>query len=65
MMQQILGQDWFKPKAVIGFWGAERKGDDIKLETGDTFHTIRQQMVKDNTRANFAPRKVTILAGLR
>ena len=54
MMQQILGQDWFKPKAVIGFWGAERKGDDIQLETGDTFHTLRQQMVKDNTRANFA-----------
>ena len=54
MMQQILGQDWFKPKAVIGFWGAERKGDDIKLETGDTFHTLRQQMVKDNSRANFA-----------
>ena len=54
MMQQILGQDWFKPKAVIGFWGAERNGDDIKLETGDTFHTLRQQMVKDNTRANFA-----------
>lgn len=54
MMQQILGQDWFKPKAVIGFWGAERKGDDIKLETGDTFHTLRQQMVKDNDRANFA-----------
>nr|MCH9752169.1 B12-binding domain-containing protein [Alphaproteobacteria bacterium] len=54
MMQQILGQDWFKPKAVIGFWGAERDGDDIKLETGDTFHTLRQQMVKDNSRANFA-----------
>jgi 5-methyltetrahydrofolate--homocysteine methyltransferase len=54
MMQQILGQDWFKPKAVIGFWGAERYGDDIKLETGDTFHTLRQQMVKDNSRANFA-----------
>lgn len=54
MMQQILGQDWFKPKAVIGFWGAERDGDDIKLETGDTFHTLRQQMVKDNSRGNFA-----------
>jgi 5-methyltetrahydrofolate--homocysteine methyltransferase len=54
MMQQILGQDWFKPKAVIGFWGAERDGDDIKLETGDTLHTLRQQMVKDNARANFA-----------
>ncbi|MEO1322890.1 MAG: methionine synthase [Pseudomonadota bacterium] len=54
MMQQILGQDWFKPKAVIGFWGAARAGDDIRLDTGDTFHTLRQQMVKDNDRANFA-----------
>ncbi|MEM9055115.1 MAG: vitamin B12 dependent-methionine synthase activation domain-containing protein, partial [Pseudomonadota bacterium] len=54
MMQQILGQDWFKPKAVIGFWGAARDGDDIKLDTGDTLHTLRQQMVKDNMRANFA-----------
>ncbi len=54
MMQQILGQDWFKPKAVIGFWPAARKGDDIQLESGEVFHTLRQQMVKDNTRANFA-----------
>ena len=54
MMQQILGQDWFKPKAVIGFWGAAREGDDIRLDTGDTFHTLRQQMVKDNQRGNFA-----------
>lgn len=54
MMQQILGQDWFKPKAVIGFWGASRNGDDIQLETGDTFHTLRQQMMKDNQRGNFA-----------
>ena len=54
MMQQILGQAWFKPKAVVGFWGASRDGDDIKLETGDTLHTLRQQMVKDNGKANFA-----------
>ncbi len=54
MMQQILGQDWFKPKAVIGFWPAARKGDDIQLESGEVFHTLRQQMVKDNSRANFA-----------
>ncbi len=54
MMQQILGQDWFKPKAVIGFWGAHKDGDDIRLDTGDTLHTLRQQMVKDNRRANFA-----------
>ncbi|MEM1389796.1 MAG: methionine synthase [Pseudomonadota bacterium] len=54
MMQQIIGQNWFQPKAVIGFWGATQNGDDITLDTGDTLHTIRQQMVKSNGKANFA-----------
>ena len=54
MLQKILNQNWFRPKAVIGFWGASRDGDDIKLSTGDTLHTLRQQMVKDNRKANFA-----------
>ncbi|KCZ94471.1 methionine synthase [Hyphomonas johnsonii] len=54
MMQQLVGQAWFAPKAVVGFWRANSRVDDILLETGDTFHTLRQQMVKDNERANFA-----------
>jgi 5-methyltetrahydrofolate--homocysteine methyltransferase len=54
MMQQLVGEAWLKPKAVVGFWKANRDGDDIRLETGDVFHTLRQQMEKDNTRANFA-----------
>ncbi|MDP3459011.1 MAG: vitamin B12 dependent-methionine synthase activation domain-containing protein, partial [Hyphomonas sp.] len=54
MMQQLVGEAWFKPKAVIGFWSANAVGDDIRLETGDTFFTLRQQMVKDNERANYA-----------
>lgn len=54
MMQQILGQDWFKPKAVIGFWPATPRGDDIHLQNGAVFHTLRQQMVKDNQKGNFA-----------
>ena len=54
MMQRIIGEQWFKPKAVIGFYGAVREGDDIKLSTGDTLHTLRQQMPKDNGKANFA-----------
>jgi len=53
-MQRVIGEQWFKPKAVIGFYGAMRDGDDIKLETGDTLHTLRQQMPKDNGKANFA-----------
>ena len=54
MLQRLLGEGWFKPKAVIGFWEAGRKGDDIRLSTGDTLHTIRQQMVKTNEKPNFA-----------
>ena len=54
MLTQIIAEDWFAPKAVIGFWAANSDGDDIKLETGDTFHTLRQQMVKTNEKPNFA-----------
>ncbi|GGB68470.1 methionine synthase [Henriciella pelagia] len=54
MMQRLVGEAWFKPKAVIGFWEAARNGDDIRLATGDTLHTLRQQMVKTNQRPNFA-----------
>ncbi len=54
MMQQLVGEGWFQPKGVVGFWSANRVGDDIRLETGDTFLTLRQQMVKDNGQPNFA-----------
>ncbi|MEZ6002171.1 methionine synthase [Hyphomonas sp.] len=54
MMQRLVGEGWLKPKAVVGFWRANRDGDDIRLATGDVFHTLRQQMEKDNTRPNFA-----------
>ncbi len=54
MMQRIIGEQWFKPKAVIGFFGAARDGDDIRLDTGETMHTLRQQMPKDNDKPNFA-----------
>jgi 5-methyltetrahydrofolate--homocysteine methyltransferase len=54
MLQRLIGEAWLKPKAVVGFWGANAVGDDIRLETGDTFFTLRQQMKKDNDRANYA-----------
>ncbi|MEL6472914.1 MAG: methionine synthase [Pseudomonadota bacterium] len=54
MMQRVIGEQWFGPKAVIGFWQAARDGDDIRLAGGETFHTLRQQMVKTNERPNFA-----------
>ena len=54
MLQRLLGEGWFKPKGVVGFWEATRQGDDIRLSTGDTLHTLRQQMVKNNEKPNFA-----------
>jgi 5-methyltetrahydrofolate--homocysteine methyltransferase len=54
MMQRLIGEAWFRPKAVVGFWPVAPEGDDIRLSTGDTLFTLRQQIVKDNGRANFA-----------
>ncbi|MEM7662744.1 MAG: methionine synthase [Pseudomonadota bacterium] len=54
MMQRIIGEAWFKPKAVVGFFGAFREGDDIRLDNGEVLHTLRQQMPKTNEKPNFA-----------
>ncbi len=61
MLRRIVAEGWFKPRAVIGFWPANREGDDIRLwadETRatplDTFFTLRQQLQKRDGRANTA-----------
>ncbi len=62
MLQQIIGEGWFKPRGVIGFWPANSVGDDIELYSDDsrkkvlaTVHTLRQQMErKEGARPNHA-----------
>ena len=61
MLERIVAEKWVRPRAVVGFWPANAKGDDILLfkdesrkETLATFHTLRQQAAKDSGRANFA-----------
>lgn len=61
MLQRIINEDWFKPRAVIGFWPANRVGDDIRLYKDDnrtdtlaTFYTLRQQIEKREGRPNVA-----------
>ncbi|MFT4012799.1 MAG: methionine synthase [Paracoccus sp. (in: a-proteobacteria)] len=61
MLAKIIGEGWFRPRAVIGFWPANRLGDDIRLwtdETRDTplamLHTLRQQIAKRDGRPNVA-----------
>jgi 5-methyltetrahydrofolate--homocysteine methyltransferase len=61
MLQRIIGEQWFGPRAVVGFWPANAVGDDIHLFTGNdrtgplaTLHTLRQQHAKRPGRPNLA-----------
>ena len=61
MLQRMIAQDWFRTRAVIGFWPANGDGDDI-LVFGDearktpiaALHTLRQQLARREGRANVA-----------
>jgi 5-methyltetrahydrofolate--homocysteine methyltransferase len=61
MLEKIIAEKWFAPKAVIGFWPANTVGDDIRLFTDesrgevlDTFFTLRQQLQKRDGKPNVA-----------
>ena len=72
-----INEKWLTAKAVIGFWPAARDGDDIVVFTDETrsaerarLHTLRQQMQRNNGRANYAladlsPKGQIILAASR
>ncbi|MEX2641958.1 MAG: methionine synthase [Acetobacterales bacterium] len=60
MLQRVVGEKWFTPRATIGFWPANAIGDDVELYTDDdrkkvlkTLHFLRQQMKRgEGSRAN-------------
>jgi 5-methyltetrahydrofolate--homocysteine methyltransferase len=59
MLQQIIGQQWFEARGVVGFWPANSDGDDIVLYTDETrqaelarLHSLRQQMAKSTSQAD-------------
>ena len=61
MLEKIIAENWFRPRAVIGFWPANAVGDDIRLfkdesrsEELATLFTLRQQIAKREGRANVA-----------
>jgi len=61
MLQRIIKEKWFHPRAVVGFWPANAVGDDIHLFTDDTrsedlatLFTLRQQTAKREGRPNVA-----------
>ena len=59
MLKKIVEESWFTAKGVIGFWPANREGDDLVLYTDDErvdeltrLHMLRQQMAHSRGRAN-------------
>ncbi len=61
MLDRIIGENWFKAQATVGFWPANADGDDIAVFADDTrkeriatFHTLRQQLEKREGRFNAA-----------
>ena len=61
MLDEMIAGQWLEARAVIGFWPANAVGDDIELYGDDArserhavLHTLRQQMRRDNARANTA-----------
>jgi 5-methyltetrahydrofolate--homocysteine methyltransferase len=61
MLATIVGERWFRPRAVVGFWPANAVGDDIRLFVDDarredlaTFFTLRQQLGRRDGKPNMA-----------
>ena len=60
MLQQIIGEKWFTPRGVVGFWPANRVGeDDIAIYADEkraepiaVFRMLRQQASKSAGRPN-------------
>lgn len=57
MLEKIINENKFIPKAVYGFWEARRKNDDIELFSNnkkiETFNFLRQQKTKTQEQVYF------------
>ena len=61
MLEQLVAEKWVKASGVVGFWPAQRDGDDVVLFADDKrgkeiarLHTLRQQIDKGEGKINFA-----------
>ncbi|MFN3462656.1 MAG: methionine synthase [Terricaulis sp.] len=61
MLEQLVAEKWVKASGVVGFWPARRDGDDVVLFADEKrkkeiarLHTLRQQIDKGESKANFA-----------
>ncbi|MDR3423214.1 MAG: methionine synthase [Xanthobacteraceae bacterium] len=61
MLRRIATEHWFRASAVVGLWPANSEGDDILVFADEarrapiaTLHTLRQQLLRREGRANVA-----------
>jgi 5-methyltetrahydrofolate--homocysteine methyltransferase len=61
MLARIVEERWFRAAGAVGFWPANRVGDDIQVYRDEArkepiavLHTLRQQLVRNNDRPNLA-----------
>jgi 5-methyltetrahydrofolate--homocysteine methyltransferase len=61
MLSRIVDEQWFRAAGAVGFWPANRVGDDIQVYRDEArkepiavLHTLRQQLVRANDRPNLA-----------
>jgi 5-methyltetrahydrofolate--homocysteine methyltransferase len=61
MLERLVAEEWLTARAAIGFFPANRRGDDLVLYTDDSrteptavLHHLRQQAVKPPGQPNYA-----------
>jgi 5-methyltetrahydrofolate--homocysteine methyltransferase len=61
MLDQLVAEKWVRASGVVGFWPANRDGDDVVLFADESrakeiarLHTLRQQIDKGDAKFNFA-----------
>jgi len=62
MLEKVVSERWLRARAVVGIWPAGSDGaedihlwsDTARTQQVATLHTLRQQLVKSDGRANFA-----------
>ncbi|MBV9630993.1 MAG: methionine synthase [Xanthobacteraceae bacterium] len=61
MLARIVEEQWFRAAGAVGFWPANRAGDDIQVYRDEArkepiavLHTLRQQIMRNNDRPNLA-----------
>jgi 5-methyltetrahydrofolate--homocysteine methyltransferase len=61
LLKQLIAEEWLVANGVVGFWPANSVGDDIEIYSVEsrkkkiaTLHTLRQQMLRDESKSNLA-----------